>query len=152
MKLSVSLRFTTSQTFGRIPWAGNQLVARPLPVYKHRKTNTYTQTPNVHALSRIRIHDPGFQGSEDSSCLRSLVYRDRQLFHIIIFLFLDGASYDMLYLLLLCAGKCSWQLVRHLNSWYRCCEVTTLNFVNGQNYFGTFIGLSLGEMTGFCEH
>jgi hypothetical protein len=35
MKLSVSLRFYRSYTVGRTPWAGEQLVARPLPVHKH---------------------------------------------------------------------------------------------------------------------
>jgi hypothetical protein len=39
MKLSVSLQFTRSWTFGRAPWTGDQLVARPLPVHKHRKTH-----------------------------------------------------------------------------------------------------------------
>jgi hypothetical protein len=44
MKLSVSLRFS------RTPWAGDQLVARPLPVHKHRKMHThihYTSMPWV---------------------------------------------------------------------------------------------------------
>jgi hypothetical protein len=41
MKLSVSLQFSRSWTFGRTPWAGDQLVARPLPVHKHRKTHIH---------------------------------------------------------------------------------------------------------------
>jgi hypothetical protein len=41
------------------------------------QTSTYTQTLNILALSGIRTHDPGFRGSEDSSCLRPLGYRDR---------------------------------------------------------------------------
>jgi hypothetical protein len=41
MKLSVSLQFTRSWTFGRTPWTGDQLVARPLPVRKHRKTHIH---------------------------------------------------------------------------------------------------------------
>jgi hypothetical protein len=41
MKLSVSLQFTRSWTFGRTPWTGDQLVARPLPVHKHRKTHMH---------------------------------------------------------------------------------------------------------------
>jgi hypothetical protein len=52
-----------------IPWVGDQLVARPLPVHKHRKVNTYTQTLNIHALGGIRTHDPSFQASENSVCL-----------------------------------------------------------------------------------
>jgi hypothetical protein len=62
-------------TDGRTPWASDQLVARPLP--KHRTTQTHNKhihTPNIHALCRIRTHDPGFRASEDSSCLRPLGY------------------------------------------------------------------------------
>jgi hypothetical protein len=40
-------------------------------------TNTEKRTPNIHALSEIRTHDPGFLASEDSTCLRPLGYRDR---------------------------------------------------------------------------
>jgi hypothetical protein len=36
-------------------------------------------TPNIHALSGIGTHDHGLLASEDSSCLRPLGYRDRQL-------------------------------------------------------------------------
>jgi hypothetical protein len=35
---------TRSRTVGRTPWAGDQLVARPLPVHKHRKTHHNTNT------------------------------------------------------------------------------------------------------------
>jgi hypothetical protein len=73
MKLSISLRFSTSYTVGRTPWAGDQLV------HKHRKTHTYTQKLNIHALTGIRAHDPGFQASEDNAYLRPLGYRDRSL-------------------------------------------------------------------------
>jgi hypothetical protein len=41
VKLSVSLQFTRSWTFGRTSWMGDQLVARPLPVHKHRKTHIH---------------------------------------------------------------------------------------------------------------
>jgi hypothetical protein len=41
MNLSVSLQFSRSWTFGRTPLAGDQLVARPLPVHKHRKTHIH---------------------------------------------------------------------------------------------------------------
>jgi hypothetical protein len=64
-------------TFDRTPWAGDQLVARPLPVHKHRKTHIHTQTLNIHAMSGIQTHDPGFRATEDSVCLRRLGYRDR---------------------------------------------------------------------------
>jgi hypothetical protein len=45
MKLSVSLRFTRSETFGRTPWADDELVTRPLPVHKHRGTHIHTYIP-----------------------------------------------------------------------------------------------------------
>jgi hypothetical protein len=32
-------------------------------------TNTEKRTSNIHALSEIRTHDPGFRASEDSACL-----------------------------------------------------------------------------------
>jgi hypothetical protein len=72
----ISLRFSRSQTVGRTPWAGDQLVARPLPIHKHRKTDTHTQTLNIHALSGIRAS--GFRASEDSACLRPLDCSDRR--------------------------------------------------------------------------
>jgi hypothetical protein len=49
----------------------------PLPIHKHRKTYTYTQILNIHALIGIRTHDPGFRASEDIAWLRPLGYRDR---------------------------------------------------------------------------
>jgi hypothetical protein len=58
------------------PWTGDQFVASPLPVHKHRKTHT-TQTLNIHAQSGIRTHGPGVRASEDSSYLTPLGYRDR---------------------------------------------------------------------------
>jgi hypothetical protein len=42
--------------------------------HKHRITHTYTLT--IHALSGMRTHDHGLRASEDSSCLRPLVYLD----------------------------------------------------------------------------
>jgi hypothetical protein len=41
MKFSVPLQFTRSWTIGRTPWTGDQLVARPLPVHKLRKTHIH---------------------------------------------------------------------------------------------------------------
>jgi hypothetical protein len=54
---------------------GDELVARHLPVHKHRKM--HTQTLNIHALSGIRTQDLGFRATEDGACLRPLGYRDR---------------------------------------------------------------------------
>jgi hypothetical protein len=68
--------------FGPWPaWEGYQLVARPLPVHKHRKSRacTHMQTPNIHVLSGVRTYDPDFRGSEDTACLRQLGYRDRPI-------------------------------------------------------------------------
>jgi hypothetical protein len=82
MKLSVSLQFTRSWTFGRTPWTGDQPVARPLPTRRTAQTqkNAHTLILNIHALSGSETHDHGFRASEDSTCLRPLGYRDRQQF------------------------------------------------------------------------
>jgi hypothetical protein len=64
----------------RASWTGDHLVARPLP--KHRTTQTqnkHIHIPNIHASCGIRTHDPGFRASEDSTCLRTLGYRDRHI-------------------------------------------------------------------------
>jgi hypothetical protein len=47
-------------------------------LYTNTEKHTHTQTLNIHALSGIRTHSPGFQASEDSARLRSLSYRDQQ--------------------------------------------------------------------------
>jgi hypothetical protein len=49
MKLSVSLRFSRSETVCRTTLADDQLVARPLPLYKHRKTR-------ARSLARTHTH------------------------------------------------------------------------------------------------
>jgi hypothetical protein len=67
-------------TDGRTPWTSDQLVARPLS--KHRTTQTqnkHVHIPNIHALCRIRIHDPGFRASEDSTCLMVVFFNHRAL-------------------------------------------------------------------------
>jgi hypothetical protein len=49
-------------TDDRTPWTSDQLIARPLP--KHRTTQTqnkHIHTPNIHALSGIRTHDPSVE-------------------------------------------------------------------------------------------
>jgi hypothetical protein len=45
---------------------------------KRARTNTHTL--NIHALSRIGTHDPGFRASKDLACLRRLGYHDRLCF------------------------------------------------------------------------
>jgi hypothetical protein len=76
----LTFQFHNHCTDGRTPWTSDQLVARPLP--KHRTTQTqnkHIHLPNIHAICRIRTHDPGFRASENSTCLKPLGYRDRQL-------------------------------------------------------------------------
>jgi hypothetical protein len=43
-----------------------------LYMYTNRKTHTHTQTLNIHALSRIQTHGPGFRASEDCARPRPL--------------------------------------------------------------------------------
>jgi hypothetical protein len=65
-------------TDGRTPWTSDQLIARPLP--EHRTTHTQKKrihTSNIHALNRIRTHDPSVRASEDSSCHVPRGYCDR---------------------------------------------------------------------------
>jgi hypothetical protein len=70
--------FFGSYTVGRTPWASDRPVPRPLPKYRTTQTqNKCTHTPNIDTLSGIRTHDHGVRASEDSSCLRSLSYRER---------------------------------------------------------------------------
>jgi hypothetical protein len=45
--------------------------------YTNTEKHTHTQTLNIHALSEIRTHGPGFRASEGSVRLRPLGYRDR---------------------------------------------------------------------------
>jgi hypothetical protein len=63
------------KTDGRTPWTDDQLVTRPLPVQKHRKTHIYIYKYHIHALSGIRTHDPSFRASKDSACLRTFGYK-----------------------------------------------------------------------------
>jgi hypothetical protein len=70
-------------TDGRTPWTSDQPVARPLPKHTTKQTqNKRIHTPNIHASSRNRAHDPSGRASEDSSCLRPRGYCDR--LHIIL--------------------------------------------------------------------
>jgi hypothetical protein len=48
----------------------------------YSNTEKCTHTSNIHALSGIRTHDPGFWASKDSTCPRPLGYRDRHLKHM----------------------------------------------------------------------
>jgi hypothetical protein len=57
-------------TIGRIPWTGDQLVARPLPKHLTAQTqNKHIYTPNIYALGGIRTHDY----VPDRSALRRLI-------------------------------------------------------------------------------
>jgi hypothetical protein len=57
---SVSISFTD----GRTPWTGDQFVARPLPKHRTTQRQKNAHTPNIHALSGIRTHDPSRLPSE----------------------------------------------------------------------------------------
>jgi hypothetical protein len=76
MKLSVLLQFTRSWTFGRDSLDGWS-ARRKASTCSQTQKNAHTQTLNIHALSGIRAHDPGFRASEDSTRLRPPGYRDR---------------------------------------------------------------------------
>jgi hypothetical protein len=65
LKRFVLFRFLNPKTVGRTHWMGDQPVARTLPIQTQNKLQT-----NIHALSRIRTHDPSVRTGEDSSCLR----------------------------------------------------------------------------------
>jgi hypothetical protein len=68
----------SSFTDSRTPWASDQPVARPLPTHRTiRRQNKRIHTPNIHASSGIRTHDPRVRASEVSSCLRPRGYCDR---------------------------------------------------------------------------
>jgi hypothetical protein len=75
-----SFQFPDQFTIGRTLWTSDRPVARPLPKYRTTQTqNTHIYKPNIDALSGIRTIDHSVQASEDSSCVRPLGYRDRQL-------------------------------------------------------------------------
>jgi hypothetical protein len=64
-------------TDGRTPCTSDQPAPRPLPTHTTTQTQKKrTYTPNIHALSGIRAHDPSVRANEDSSCLRPRGYCD----------------------------------------------------------------------------
>jgi hypothetical protein len=63
-------------TDGRTYWTDDQLVKMPIPKHRTTQTQKNLHTTNIHALSKIRTHDPGIRASEKSACLRRLGYRD----------------------------------------------------------------------------
>jgi hypothetical protein len=79
MKLSVSFRFLDlRQSVGLLRRVISSSQVLYLYTNTEKLTHTHTQILNIHALSGIRTHDPGFRSSEDSACLRPLGYRDRR--------------------------------------------------------------------------
>jgi hypothetical protein len=59
LALASHFQFHDHFTEGRIPWASNQLVARPLPKHKTTQTrNKHIPIPNIHALCGIRTTIP----------------------------------------------------------------------------------------------
>jgi hypothetical protein len=67
------------QSVGLFGW----VISSSQGLYLYTNTEKRTHTSNIHALSWIQTHDPGFRASEGSACLRPLGYRDR-LYSIII--------------------------------------------------------------------
>jgi hypothetical protein len=81
--------------------------------------NAHTETLNIHALSRIQTHDPGFRASEDSACLRPLGNRD--------WLYNSYTTYNLLIFLnyrikaiILATGMATWRnLKRTPHRWLK---------------------------------
>jgi hypothetical protein len=64
---AVFFSFLILYTVGRIPWTGDQPVARPLPI--HRTTQTQNKCTQRHPwLSGIRTHDLSVPAGEDNLC------------------------------------------------------------------------------------
>jgi hypothetical protein len=103
--LASDFQFHDHFTDGRTSWTSDQLVARPLPKRRTTQTrNKHIHIPNIHALSGIRTHDPGFRASEDSTCLRPLGYCDRR---------------RTLYKVIFKLNRCTYSIAFYLNLNYR---------------------------------
>jgi hypothetical protein len=78
MKLSVPLQLLDlGKSVGLL---GREISSsQGLYLYSNRKKRTHKPTLNIHALSGIGTDGLGVRASEDSSCLRPLGYRDRQI-------------------------------------------------------------------------
>jgi hypothetical protein len=74
----IQFRNHFSQTVGLLGRVISPLQGHYLNTGQH-KHNKRIHTPNIHALSGIRTHDPNVRGSEDSSCLRPRGHCDRHL-------------------------------------------------------------------------
>jgi hypothetical protein len=74
----IQFRNHFSQTVGLLGRVINPSQGLYLNTWQH-KQNKRIHTPNIHALSGIRTHDPSVRASEDSSCLRQRGYCDRQI-------------------------------------------------------------------------
>jgi hypothetical protein len=71
-RLHETFRFTSatrSRTRGRTPWTGDQLVARSLPVHKHRKT--HTQHKNLTSMPRVGL-EPTFPAPARAKTVHAL--------------------------------------------------------------------------------
>jgi hypothetical protein len=72
----IQIRNHVSQTVELLGRVISPSQGRYLNTGRH-KQNKRIHTPNIHALSGIRTHDPRVRASEDSSCLRPRGYYDR---------------------------------------------------------------------------
>jgi hypothetical protein len=62
LDLAAFSTFLILYTVGRIPWTGDQPVARP--ILTHRTTQTQSAHTEIHALSWIRTQDPSVRGAK----------------------------------------------------------------------------------------
>jgi hypothetical protein len=59
-------------------WLAGRVIGPSQDLYLN--TGQHKHTPNIHDLSGIRTHDHGLRASEDSSCLRTLGYRNGRIY------------------------------------------------------------------------
>jgi hypothetical protein len=69
----IQFRNHFSQTVGLLGRVISPSQGRYLNIRQHKRIHT----PNIHALSGIKTHDPSVRASEDSSCLRPRGYCHR---------------------------------------------------------------------------
>jgi hypothetical protein len=78
----------------------------------------HTNTINIHALSGIGTHDPGFRVSEDSAFPRTLGYRDRHRFTFSYAKWLSASSGHLMllsWIIFAHSKERDWTLVVFLN-------------------------------------
>jgi hypothetical protein len=64
-------------------------------VYPHRRAQHRKTRTHIHALSRIRNHDPSVRAVEDSTCLRQRGHWDRLFIIIIIIIIIRYTMWEL---------------------------------------------------------